>query len=68
MRSVKIYLLEKERGNSGSNRTIKMVPGYTTNHSTKTHREGGGEREEKRYGENRSGYNGLQQWHFTTSH
>ena len=39
MRSVKIQLLEKERGNSGRNRTIKMISSYTTNNNTETQTE-----------------------------
>ena len=47
MRSVKIQLLEKERGNSGRNRTIKKIPSYTTNNNAKQReRERGGGRKE----------------------
>ena len=39
MRSVEICLLEKERGNSGRNRTIKMILGYATNNKRERERE-----------------------------
>ena len=49
-----IDLLEKERGNSGCNRIIKMIPGYTTNNNTETQRKRGGwwrgEREREKFG------------------
>ena len=36
---IKIYLLEKESGNSGRNRTIKMISSYTTKNNTETQTE-----------------------------
>ena len=49
MRSVKIQLLEKERGNSGRDRTIKKIPSYTTHNNAKQRQRerGGGEREKR---------------------
>ena len=55
---IKTYLLERERGNSGRNRTIKMIISYKT--KTPKHRETEGEgkekRERERERENLSGY------------
>ena len=48
---IEIYLLEKERGNSGRNRTIKKISSYET--ITLKRRRGGGEKRER---ENGSGY------------
>ena len=43
---IEIYLLEKERGNSGRNRTIKMISGYKTI-TLKQRERGGGEKRER---------------------
>ena len=53
---IKIYLLEKERGDSGRNGTMKITPSFTTNSNTETERDRGRGKREKREGENRSGY------------
>ena len=49
---IKTYLLERERGNSGRNRTIKMIISYKT--KTPKHRETEGEGKEEREREGKS--------------
>ena len=43
-------MLDKERDDSGCNRTIKKIPRYTTNNNTKTERERESEGERERVG------------------